>query len=250
MPRTVLERELQNLHTQILQLGSLVEKALAETLTSLQTSDFTAFRGVIEADVSIDSLCTAIEAHVIRLLTLLQPLAGRDLRYLTAAVSIAGRLERIGHEAAGIAEMSLRMPRRESTAPELTNMEEDAPETLDGYVGREDARSLEVMMMKHLLALGAEARRVLQETLKAFAHNDAEGAKHLREEDELVDRRYETIQYEVLFIFSIAPALPDLQRDASFLQHVAYLLWMAHKLERVANHATKVCKKLIYIVEG
>src|SRR5205814_7390947 len=72
---------------------------------------------VIEADALIDSLRVAVEEHTIRLLTLQQPLGGRDLRYLTAALSIAGDLERTGDGAAGIAQIILRMaPLRENTS--------------------------------------------------------------------------------------------------------------------------------------
>lgn len=250
MPRTVLDRELQELHTQLLQLGSLVEKALTEALTSLETSDFTTFRMVVEADASIDSLRTSIEEHVIRLLMLQQPLGGRDLRYLTSSLSIAGSLERIGDGAAGIAEINLRMPQREAP-PEFDNVTEDALEAGDGISKREEAQETEeATIIKHLLDLGTEAQRVLSETLKAFSNNDAEAAKNIQEEDELVDRRYETVQHELMHILATAHAIPALQHDTSFLQRVAYLLWIAHKLERIADHATKVCKKLIYIVEG
>ncbi|MDQ6661972.1 MAG: PhoU family transcriptional regulator [Chloroflexota bacterium] len=249
MPRTVLDRELQELHTHFLQLGSLVEKALAEALTSLETSDFTTFQMVVEADTSIDNLRTAIEEHVIRLLAMQQPLAGRDLRYLTASLSIAASLERIGDGAAGIAEISLRMPQPPS---ESNNAEEHERKTSDRTPRQEeDAQGMEeATIMKHLLELGTEAQRVLQETLRALAHDDTEAAKQLREEDELVDRRYETVQHELMHILATAPAIPALQHDTSFLQRVAYLLWIAHKLERIADHATKICKKLIYIVEG
>ncbi len=247
MPRTMLDKELQDLHTKIVQLGSLVEKALVEALTSMKTSDFTTFRGVIEADASIDNLRTTIEEHVIRLLTLQQPLGGRDLRYLTATLSIVGSLERIGDGAAGIAEISLRMPQPES--PQSQVMEDRAAETIDRSAEREDTLDMEVLILNHLLDLGMEARGVLQETLAAFANNDAQAARRIQEEDELVDRRYETVQHELMHILATAHAIPD-KGDPSFLQRVAYLLWIAHKLERVADHATKICRKIIYIVEG
>ena len=60
---------------------------------------------LIEADNLIDSLRVTVEEHTIRLLTLQQPLGGRDLRYLTSALSIAGDLERTGDGAEGIAQI-------------------------------------------------------------------------------------------------------------------------------------------------
>src|SRR5256712_8371974 len=109
MTRKILDKELQELDTQIIRLGALVDEALGKALEALETSDLAEAGSVIEADTLIDSLRVAVEEHTIRLLTLQQPLGGRDLRYLTSALSIAGDLERTGDGAAGIAQIILRM---------------------------------------------------------------------------------------------------------------------------------------------
>src|SRR5947199_10691498 len=109
MARTTLDKELQLLDEQIVRLGSLVDDALAKALEALESGDIAKAGLVIEGDAIIDSLRAAVEEHTIRLLTLQQPLGGRDLRYLTSALSIGGDLERTGHGAAGIAQIILRM---------------------------------------------------------------------------------------------------------------------------------------------
>src|SRR5437764_2434291 len=109
MARTVLDKELEELDEQILRLGPLVDDAPAKALDSLETGDIAKAGLVREADAVIDILRAAIEEHTIRLLTLQQPLGGRDLRFLTSALSIAGDLERAGDGAAGIAQIILRM---------------------------------------------------------------------------------------------------------------------------------------------
>src|SRR5579862_2440693 len=109
MARVVLDKELQELDEQIQRLGMLVDEALGQALDALGSGDLAASGMVIEGDTIIDSLRAAIEEHAIRLLTLQQPLGGRDLRLLTSALSIAGDLERMGDGAAGIAQIILRM---------------------------------------------------------------------------------------------------------------------------------------------
>src|SRR6266446_7194405 len=109
MSRTLLDHELAELNEQITRLGSLVDDALGQALEALQAGDQAKAGMVIETDAIIDSLRAAVEEHTIRLLTLQQPLGGRDLRFLTSALSIAGDLERIGDGAAGIAQIILRM---------------------------------------------------------------------------------------------------------------------------------------------
>src|SRR5947209_10626320 len=109
MARMILDRELQHLDSQVIRLGSLVDDALDKALEALESGDLAKCGLVIEADVTVDGLRAAVEEHTIRLLTLQQPLGGRDLRFLASALSIAGDLERIGDGAAGIAQNILRM---------------------------------------------------------------------------------------------------------------------------------------------
>ena len=130
MPRTVLEKELQDLDAQIIRLGALVDDALSKALEALETGDLAKSGMVIEADTIIDSLRSAIEEHTIRLLTLQQPLGGRDLRFLTSTLSIVGDLERMGDGAAGIATIILRM------SPLHGNIAPASPATGDGSLLR------------------------------------------------------------------------------------------------------------------
>src|SRR5256712_12820433 len=148
MARSLLDKELHELDRQIIQLGTLVDDALSKALEALETGDLAKSGLVIEADAAIDSLRTAVEEHTIRLLTLQQPLGGRDLRYLTSALSIAGDLERTGDGAAGIAQIILRMTPLKSTP-------QDAEEG-------EDSEITEVSILHGMLDMGQEARRVLQ----------------------------------------------------------------------------------------
>src|SRR5437764_8805039 len=116
MTRVVLDKELQVLDTQIARLGTLVDEALDLALEALESGDLAKAGMVIEGDTIIDSLRAAVEEHAIRLLTLQQPLGGRDLRLLTSVLSIAGDLERAGDGAAGIAQIILRMAPLRSSA--------------------------------------------------------------------------------------------------------------------------------------
>src|SRR5881275_2022483 len=129
MARTLLDKELRDLDAQLIRLGGLVDDALAKALEALETGDQAKSGMVIEADAIIDSLRAAIEEHTIRLLTLQQPLGGRDLRYLTSALSIAGDLERTGDGAAGIAQIILRMTPLQSDARPEVKVKDDTEVT-------------------------------------------------------------------------------------------------------------------------
>jgi phosphate transport system protein len=241
MARTTLDKELQGLDDQIARLGALVDDALGKALHALDTGDIALAGMVIEGDEIIDSLRSAIEEHTIRLLTLQQPLGGRDLRYLTSALAIAGDLERTGDGAAGIAQNILRMvPLRIQANPQLK-----LPSNEDGVHGM-----IADTIMRSMLDLGKEARRLLQGTMKAFVERDVNAARYISEEDDVVDVRYHLVRHDLMALMSGARAIPALQSDSLVLQRATYLLWIAHKLERVADHCTNVCERIVFTIEG
>src|SRR5947209_13787583 len=171
MARTLLDKELHELDTQIVRLGSLVDDALAKALEALETGDLAKSGLVIEGDTIVDSLRVAIEEHAIRLLTLQQPLGGRDLRYLTSALSIAGELERIGDGAAGIAQIILRMvPLHGAEMPNVKI------ESVRGD-GERSTQITETSIIPGMLDPGKEARRALQGTMKALAQPNGAPAR-------------------------------------------------------------------------
>ncbi len=217
MARTLLDKELQELDEQIIQLGRLVDDALGKALEALETGDLAKSGLVIEADAIIDSLRAAVEEHTIRLLTLQQPLGGRDLRFLTSALSIAGDLERTGDGAAGIAQIILRMTPLRSNGDSTSSIK--FPDASAGEA-KDSIEITEASILRGILDLGHEARKVLQGTMGAFANRDVKGA------------------------------IPALQSDALILQRATYLLWIAHKLERVADHSGNICERIVFIVEG
>lgn len=249
MTRKILDKELQELDAQIRQLGSLVDEALLKALQALETGDLAQAGRVIEADTLIDSLRVAVEEHTIRLLTLQQPLGGRDLRYLTSALSIAGDLERTGDGAEGIAQIILRMaPLRGD--PEQVKVERSLAEAVELTTSAEDGQVTEASIFRGILELGREARRVLQGAMKAFADRDVKAARSIWEEDDVVDVRYHLVRHDLMTLLVGARAIPALQHDALILQRATYLLWIAHKLERVGDHASNICERILFIVEG
>ena len=244
MARKILDKELEALNEQIIRLGSLVDDALAKALDALAKEDLATAGLIIENDNLIDSLRTTIEEHTIRLLTLQQPLGGRDLRYLTSSLSIAGDLERTGDGAAGIAQILLRMaPLRGEKLPSL-HLDSDASH------GPGNEEITEASLMQGLLDLGNEARNILQGTMKAFANRDAASARAIREEDDVVDVRYHLVRHDLMAMMAGARAIPALQNDSLILQRVTYLLWIAHKLERVSDHSTNICERIVFTEEG
>jgi phosphate transport system protein len=250
MTRTILDQELQILDDQIKKLGYLVDDALGNALQALETGDLALAGRVIEADALIDSLRVAVEEHTIRLLTLQQPLGGRDLRYLTSALSIAGDLERTGDGAEGIAQLLLRMAPLHRNSYLVKVDRSVAADATDVNTTGEVGQVTEASILRGILDLGHEARRVLQGTMKAFADRDVKAARAIWEEDDVVDVRYHLVRHDLMAMLAGARAIPALQNDSLILQRATYLFWIAHKLERVGDHAANICERILFIVEG
>ncbi len=252
MSRVVLDNELQDLDAQMIRLGSLVDAALAQVLEALEVGDQDRAGTVVVSDTPIDDLHLAIEERTFRVLTLQQPLAGRDLRYLTSLVPIAIDLERIGDEAEDIARNVLRMlPLRSAGTAQAGTFvqQEQGDDILTDAAGTSDQLT-EASIMQGILDLGGEVRSLLQWTMKAFADRNAEAARSLWEQDRVVDKHSYIVRRDMMVMLEGARAIPALQDDPHMVQRATHLLWIVYQLGRIADHCTNICERIVFIVEG
>src|SRR5207245_5449478 len=146
---------------------------------------------------------------------------------------------------AGIAQIILRMtPLQSDARPEVKVKDDTQVSSTNGV------EISEATILRGILDLGAEARRVLQGTMDAFARRDVDAARSIWEEDDVVDVRYHLVRHDLMTMLAGAHAIPALQNDALILQRATYLLWIPHKLERVGDHASNICERVIFIIEG
>ena len=247
MARTILDEQLQTITANITKLGELVEQALGQALQAVETGD-TALSGlVIASDTEMDELRAEIDRLTFQSLTLQQPLGGRDLRLLSSAPSITGDLERTGDNAVGIAKLLLRMaPLRKSGVSQL-KIDSSSVATGDATPTHNVTES---SIISGILTLGQEARAMLHKTVQAFTNNDAQAARALLQDDDLVDTRYTTVRQDLMTMLSGIHAIPALQQDGLAMQRMTYWLWIAHNLERVGDHCTNVAERIVFFVEG
>jgi phosphate transport system protein len=65
-----------------------------------------------------------------------------------------------------------------------------------------------------------------------------------------VDQHGYVVRRDVMAMLEGAHAMPALQDDPHMMQRATYLLWIAYQLERVADHCTNLCERIVFIVEG
>src|ERR671932_977257 len=107
MPRERYDQQLRGLQDDLLRLASLVESSIGRSLTALEHQDVEEARRIIADDDLIDRQQYALEDKALSLIARQAPLAG-DLRLISAVISIASELERMGDYAEGIAEITIR----------------------------------------------------------------------------------------------------------------------------------------------
>lgn len=202
-------RQLQQVHDDLLRMGSRVEHGVADALKALDRWDTDLAQRVIADDREIDAARTTIEELVLEVIATQQPVA-TDLRTLLATIAIAAELERMGDYASGIAkrvDRCLRAPVLVEAPPEVHRM-------------------------------GILAQNMLHTSLDSFVRLDADLARSLDADDEKVD----DLEDEV-----VAQLLQEARQEPSKLDAVYNMLDVAHALERMADRATNIAERVIFI---
>lgn len=211
MQKLDFDRHLRELQDNLLMLGSMVEKAIAKALEALKSRDLEASMQVIHDDDAIDLLRYQLEEQCIELIATQQPVA-RDLRRLVTFLHIAVELERMGDYAEGIGKISLMMGEEPPLKP-LVDIPRMAEKSAD----------------------------MLRRSLDALVNRDVVAATGVCNADDEVDALYDQV-YRELLTYMI--------QDPKTIQRATYLLWVAHDLERVADRATNIAERVIYLVTG
>ncbi len=203
--------DLTDLQNKLLEMGGLVETSVRSSTRSLVERDEGLARSVWTVETRINQLDIDIDDFATRLLALQQPVA-RDLRFLTAAIKINSDLERMGDLAINIAERSLSLLRR----PVVTILI-DIPHM---------SRVVESMVHK---------------CLDAFVQRDADLAQSVLLSDDEVDDLKNSVYKELLAMTEDGKAPVPAAFD---------LIFVAHNLERIADHATNIAEDVLFLIKG
>jgi len=249
MTRPILDAQLHEISTGIIHLGTLVATALEQALQALQSGDQALCSQISASDSAINNLQFEVERLTFRSLALQQPLAGRDLRFLSSVPSITADLERIGDNAAGIAKLLLQMTPLQATD---TKPASPPPSVVasEGQNSQLDQAITEGTIISELLNLGQAAYEVLQGTMRAFEQRDAHNARKIWQEDDVVDVCYHAVRHNLTTMLTGTHAITALQQDPLILMRMTYWFWIAHNLERVGDHCTNICERIVFFLEG
>jgi phosphate transport system protein len=209
--RTEFHKKLQEIHIDILYMGSMVEKAIMASVKALKERDLALAQQVINDDVNINKKRFEIENKCINLIVTQQPMAS-DMRVIMAVANIITELERIGDYAEGIAKIVLMIGDEPPLKP-LVTIPRMAEKTVD----------------------------MLHRSLETFINHDADAARKIAAEDDEVDSLYSEL-YRVLVSF--------MTEDPKTITRATRLIWVSHNLERAADRVTNICERVVFTVTG
>lgn len=209
--RTTLDRDLNLVQDNLLRMGSLLDAAIAKSLEALAKRDSDLARQIVADDAHINALRFQIEEECITLIATQQPTA-RDLRAVVAAMIIVSELERMADYAAGIAKTVLRMGDEPLLKPLI-----DLPRMAD------------------------ECRTMLRRALDAYVAQDADMARAVAAQDDVIDNLYNQIFRELLSY---------IVEDPHTTTRALFLLFAAHNLERIGDRAVNISERVIFMTSG
>lgn len=210
---TAYQRELTELQQRLVAMGSRCERLIDMATRAMSERDAGLAARVEAEDREIDTDEMEIDELTVRILALRQP-AARDLRFLVFALKVVTDLERIGDEAANMAERAAQL-------------------TEQGF----PVSTLQPL----LLEMASLTKALVRQALDAFVERDEALAQDVRQRDDEVDELYGEVRRGCLAYVrehpERAPAAMCIASTAKYL-------------ERIADHATNIAEMVVFVTSG
>ncbi|MEM9924800.1 MAG: phosphate signaling complex protein PhoU [Cyanobacteria bacterium P01_D01_bin.50] len=208
--RPQLARDIRRLERDILRMGALVEQSFRLSHQALFARDLSVAEQLPLLDKKIDRYYKEIESECTAIITLHSP-TEQDLRCLSAFMQLVRDLERIGDYAEDLSEIAVKIFPYEPHS-----------------------------CMPEIAVMSRHAQAMLATSLGALADLDEVGARSIKLLDDAVDEAYESV-YETL---------ANQKNIQGSVEPIVLLALAIRCLERMADHATNIGKRVAYIVTG
>ena len=209
--REHFHRQLAELQDTVLEMTSMVDRAIERSLSALVNRDVPLAEAVIKEDRLVNEIGYRIQNQCVELLARQSPLAG-DLRLVVSVSALATELERMADHAEGNAKIVVMMQNEPLVKPLV-----DIP------------------------IMAEKARAMMNKAIQAFLDKDLDAAHEVDADDDEVDTLYDLIYGDLIQV---------MVNDPSKIEAATRLLWVAHNLERIGDRATNIAERTVYTVTG
>lgn len=211
MNRNRFDADLKKLNVKLIEMGGLVEKAIADANQALLTKDTDLAESVIQLEEETDEKEKEIEALCLNLLLQQQPVA-RDLRQISVALKMITDMERIGDQSADIAELAMRLARQEL-----------------------------IKNLIHVPQMAEATIKMVHTAISAFVAKDLALAKAVIKSDDQVDDLFGEVKNDLINL---------MREDVSNGEQAIDLLMIAKYFERIGDHAVNIAEWVVFSITG
>lgn len=205
------DRQLKELNTELVRMGSLIEQAIELAISAYMRQDVTKAKEAIAFDDEIDEIEKQIENMCLKLLLQQQPVA-KDLRLISSALKMITDMERIGDHASDISEITILLSKEENLK-KMPQIEKMAKETT-------------FMVIK---------------SVEAFVNRDLSLAYEVIKHDDIVDQLFNELKAEII---------RQINTNAEDGEQATDLLMIGKYFERIGDHATNIAEWVIFSITG
>ena len=210
--RKTFDAELLELSRELTAMAGTAQDAIDLVTSSLSQGGEESAKSAVELTESMDQMERDIENRCMSLLMRQQPVA-RDLRTISAALKMVTDLQRIGDQAANIAEISVLMA-ADGKKPEV-------PEDL--------------------AIMSRQAGLMVRQAIAAYADRDENTARAVINLDDVVDELFVKIKHDLT---------ERITHQEDHTGRAVDLIIIAKYLERIADHAVNIANWAIFCVTG
>lgn len=204
-------KDIELLKEMFIVMGKKSQQVIKLAVESLKEQDLEKANLAIRLDDAVDELEYEIENKCLLLIALQQPIA-KDLRSLGTLLKVITDMERVADYGVNIAKVTLAIGNEKLIKPLV-----DIPK------------------------MGAIIEEMLDKSMESFMKENIQLARTVAEMDDQVEGFYKNIHDELLSIMAENPFV---------LKQSTSLLLVARHLERIADHTTNICERIIYMVTG
>lgn len=208
--RNKFDEQLELLNNSLISMGALCESAISSSVKALLTNNPSFAEDAVNTEKEIDHKERDIEALCMKLLLQQQPLAG-DLRLISSALKMVTDMERIGDQAADIAELS-------------------------PY-----AKLSETINERDISDMAEAVIKMVTESVDAFVKRDLSLADAVVQHDNVVDDLFIKVKNDLINLIAT---------DAIYGEAALDILMIAKYLERIGDHATNIAEWVAFSITG
>ena len=213
MTRGSQEARVKIINRELLNMASLVEKQIYESMVSLKNYDLEKAEQVIKDDDKVDEMQKTIEEECIKFIATEQPLA-TDLRRVFTASKIVTDLERMADHAVDICKITKRL------GGNVKSFKESSDE---------------------LWEMDKKVRAMIKSSIDSYINEDDKLAYKICERDDEIDAFYKSL---------FSNLIDSIKVDENLIHKGTQLLFVIKYLERIGDHVTNICEWTIFSKSG